>query len=138
MQAVDLFSNAGSKFFNTLKITFFRMLPRGAQINRVKGEINKGLLRPYGKMTRLEIDKANRIISLELALKGEKEGVQIKVSNYRLHQAEGPYPFFELGSLEVSREWLNTLLQTLVKTQSLPARIEVKDAFQMAIVKALL
>jgi len=138
MQAIDLFSDAGGKLFESVKIAFFRLLPRGAQIDRVKAEINRGPLRQYGKMTRLEIDKDSKTISLNLDLKGEREGIQIRVSNYQLHQADGQNPLFEPGTIEVSREWLNTLLKTLVKSNVLPERIEVKDPFQLAVVKSIL
>ena len=114
------------------------MLPRGAQIGKIRGEFNNGLLKQYGKITKLEIDKGNQTISLDLELKGEKECIQIKVASYRLHQAEGQNLFFEPGTIEVSREWLNTLLKTLVKTNVLPERIEIKDPFQLAVVKSLL
>jgi hypothetical protein len=138
MQAIDLFSDAGSKFFEAVKITFFRMLPRGAQIDKVRREINTGPLRHYGKMTKLEIDRDNKTISLDLDLKGEKESVQIKVSNYRLHHADGQNPVFEPGTVEASREWINTLIKELVTSKVLPERIEVKNAFQLAVVKAIL
>src|SRR5476651_532093 len=98
------FLNAGSGLADTIKIVFFRMLPRGAQIEKVRAEINSGLLKKYGKMTRLEIDKENKTISADLDLKGEKEGVQIRLSNYRLIQEDGKNPMFELGPIEVSRE----------------------------------
>jgi hypothetical protein len=62
---------------DTVKIVVFRMLPRGAQIEKVRAELNSGLLKKYGRMTGLEIDKENRIISAELELKGEKESVRI-------------------------------------------------------------
>ena len=55
MQFSDFF-NVGSGLADTVKIVLFRMLPRGAQIEKVRAEINSGLLKKYGKMTKLEID----------------------------------------------------------------------------------
>lgn len=138
MQAIDLFRDAGSKLFDAFKITFFRLLPRGAQISRVRLEINNGPLRRYGKMTRLEIDKEQKRISMDLDLKGEKEAIQIKISTYRLLPTDTQNQIFEPGTVEVSREWLNALLKSLVKSQILPERIEVKDPFQLAVLKSLL
>ena len=114
------------------------MLPRRAQIEKVRVEINNGLLKKYGKITRLEIDKENKVISTDLELKGENVNIQMKLSNYRLIQEEDKNPLFEAGTIEVSREWLNTLLQTLVKTGIIPEQIEVKNPLQQTVVKSLL
>ena len=119
MQFSDFFK-AGSDLADTVKIVFFRMLPRGAQIEKIRAEINSGLLKKYGKMTRLEIDKASKTINANLDLKGEKEGVRITLSNYRLIEEAGRNPLFEPGTIEVSREWLDTLLKTLVSDGRTP------------------
>jgi len=137
MQFSDFF-NAGSGLMDSVKIVFFRMLPRGAQIEKVRAEINSGLLKKYGKMTRLEIDKENKTISADLDLKGENECVQIRLSNYRLIQETGKNPLFEPGTIESSREWLNVLLQTLVKTSVIPEQIEVKNLLYQTVVKSIL
>ncbi|MEI7809472.1 MAG: hypothetical protein WCJ07_13415 [Verrucomicrobiota bacterium] len=137
MQPSDFF-NAGSGLMDTVQIVFFKMLPRGAQTEKVRAEINRGLLKVYGKMTRLEIDKDSKTISADLDLKGENEAVQIKLSNYRLIQEEGKHPIIEPGTMEVSREWLNALLKNLVKTGVVPERIEVKNPLHQAVVKTLL
>lgn len=114
------------------------MLPRGAQIQKVRAEINSGLLKKYGKMTRLEIDKVNKTISADLDLKGETEGVLVTLSNYRLILEEDKNPLFEPGTIEVSREWLDALLKTLVKTSVIPERMEVKNLLHQAVVKSIL
>ena len=137
MQFSDFF-NVGSGLADTLKIVVFGMLPRGAQIQKVRAELNNGLLKKYGKMTKLEIDKENKTINAIMDLKGEKESVQIKVSNYRLIQEQGKNSWFEPGTIEVSREWLNALLKTLVQTNVIPERMEVKNPLHQAVVKAIL
>ena len=136
MQFSDFF-NVGGDLMDTVKIVFFRMLPRGAQIQKVMAELNRGILKKYGKMTGLEIDKENRIISADLELKGEKEGVRITLKNYRLIQ-EGENPVFEPGKIEVSREWLDAVLKSLVKTNVIPGRMEVKNLLHQTVVKSLL
>ncbi|MEI8289073.1 MAG: hypothetical protein WCH99_06330 [Verrucomicrobiota bacterium] len=138
MQFLDFFNNAGSGLVDTVQIVFFRMLPRGAQIEKVRAEINHSFLKTYGRMTRLEIDKANRAINMNLDLKGETEGVRITFSNYRLIQEEGKNPIVEPGTIEVSREWLNALLKNLVKTSVIPEQIEIKNPLHQAVIKTLL
>lgn len=137
MQLTDFFK-AGSGLADTVKIVLFKMLPRAAQIEKVRGEINNGLLKKYGKMTRLEIDKENRTICANLDLKGEKEGVRITLTNYRLIQDEIKNPLFEPGTIEVSREWLSALVKTLVKTSVIPDRMEIKNLLHQAVVKSIL
>jgi hypothetical protein len=137
MQFSDFF-NVGSGLADTVKIVFFRMLPRGAQIEKVRAEINSGLLKKYGKMTKLEIDKENKTINVDLDLKGEKEGVRITLSNYRLIQEDGKNPVFEPGTIEVSRVWIDALLKTLAKTSVLPERMEVKNQLHQIVVKSIL
>jgi len=137
MQLSDLF-NAGSGLADMMKIVFFRMLPRGAQIEKVRAEINHGLLKKYGKITKLEIDKENNTIKADLDLKGEKEGIRLTLANYRLIQEGSGNPVFEPGTIEVSREWLNALLNTLAKTGIVPGRLEVKNLLHQTVLKAIL
>jgi hypothetical protein len=137
MQLSD-FLNVGSGLGETVKIVFFRMLPRGAQIQKVRTELNSGVLKKFGKMTKLEIDKANKTVCADLDLKGEKEGVQIKILNYRLLQEDGKNPVFELGAIEVSREWINALLKTLVAAHVIPERVEIKNLLHQTVVTSLL
>ena len=101
-------------------------------------EINSRLLKKYGRMTKLEVDKESKTIEAYLDLKGEKEGIRIRLSNYRLIQEEGKNPLFETGTIEVSREWLDALLKTLVKTGVIPERMEVKKLLHQAVIKTLL
>jgi hypothetical protein len=137
MQLSD-FLNAGNGLVDTVKIVLFKMMPRGAQIEKVRAEINRGLLKQYGKMTRLEIDKVNKTINADLDFKGEREVIRITLSNYRLIQEENKNPLFEPGAIEVSREWLNTLFDSLVKTSVIPNRIEVKNLLHQTVLKSLL
>jgi hypothetical protein len=132
------FLNVGGGLVDSLKIAIFRMLPRGAQIEKVRAEINRSLLKKYGKLTKLEIDKNNKTINADLDLKGDKEGVRITLSHYRLVQAADQNPRFEPGTIEVSREWLDAILKTLVKMSVIPERIEVKNLLHQAVVKSIL
>ena len=114
------------------------MLPRGAQIEKVRAEVNKGLLKKYGKLTKLEINSENKVIKADMELKGEKETVQITLSNYQIIEQEGAYPVIELGTIEVSREWLDALIKTLVQTNVIPRRIEIKNQLHQLVLESLL
>jgi hypothetical protein len=132
------FFNAASGLGDSFKTVFFRMLPRRAQIEKVRVEINNGLLKKYGKMTKLGVDNESKTITADLDLKGEKEGVRITLSNYRLIQEEGKNPVFEFGAIESSREWLDALLKMLIKSSVMPERVEIKNLLHKAVVKSLL
>ena len=138
MQLQDFFNAAGGGLADSVKIVFFKMLPRPAQIDKVRAEINRTLLKKYGRMTRLEIDRIQRTITVELDLKGEKASVQIRLTNYRLHEAAGQPPRFEPGTITASREWLDALLQTLAANGAIPDRLEIKNPLHQAVVKSLL
>jgi len=137
MQISD-FSKSGSGLMDTVQMVFFKMLPRGAQIEKVRAEINRSLLKPYGKISRLEIDRTKKIIRAELELKGETEPVRITVSNYRLIQEDGKNPLFETGLIEASREWLDALLKTLASRRFVPERMEIKNPLHQTVLKAIL
>jgi hypothetical protein len=138
MQLWDFFNTAGGGLADSVKIVLFKMLPRPAQSEKVRTEINRSLLKKYGRMTLLEIDRNQRTITADLDLKGEKESVQIRLANYRLREAAGQPPSFEPGTLMASREWLDALLKTLVSTGAIPHRLEIKNPLHQVVVKSLL
>lgn len=123
---------------DTFKSVFFKMLPRGAQIEKVRSEVNSGLLKKYGKLTNLEIDNKKKVITADLDLKGENETVRIVLANYRLVETEGKKTVIELGTIEVSRAWMNALVKTLVKSNAIPERMEVSNPLHQIVVKSLL
>ena len=138
VQIQDFFNAAGGGLMDSVKIVLFKILPRPAQIDKVRAEINRGLLKKYGRITRLEIDRPQRTITADLDLRGEKEPVQIRLASYRLHEAAGQLPRFEPGTVTASREWLDALLQTLVATGTIPDRLEIKNPLHQVVVKSLL
>jgi len=135
MQLNDLF-NSGGGLGDTVKVVLFRMLPRRAQIEKVRTEINGGLLKKYGKLTRLEIDQDHKTIKADLDLKGEKESVQI--TNYRIIQEANGNPVFAPGTIKTSREWLDAILKTLVESGVIPKQMELKNRLHQAVVKCIL
>jgi hypothetical protein len=137
MQLSDLIQ-AGNGLGDTFKSVFFKMLPRGAQIEKVRSEVNSGLLKKYGKLANLEIDNKKKVITADLDLKGENETVRIVLANYRLVETEGKKTVIELGTIEVSRAWMNALVKTLVKSNAIPERMEVSNPLHQIVVKSLL
>ena len=133
MRFNDLFGSAGNHLVETVKMVFFRMLPRAAQIQKVRQEINSGILRKYGKVTGLEIDKQNRVVRAALELKGETAVIEVTLADYRLDGAS-----FELGTVKVSREWLDVLAETLITKNVIPERIEVKNQLHRTVLETLL
>jgi hypothetical protein len=127
-----------SAWGDSVRKVLFGMLPQRAQIEKVRTEINHGLLKKYGRMTKLEVDKESKTINADLDLKGEKEGIRISLSNYRLLQDAGKNPVLEFGAIGASREWLDVLLKTLVQTSVIPERMEVKNLLHQTVVKSLL
>jgi len=66
-------------------------------------------VKPYGSMTKLEIDTVNKTVNLDLELKGEAEPIRVIVSNYKLVES-GNCTFIEVGDITASREWMNVVL----------------------------
>ena len=72
--------------------------------------LNSTWLQPYGTLTELDIDSAKRTLAFTLELKGESEPIQIRIKHYELIE-RGDETYLELGEIETSREWVNTLLR---------------------------
>ena len=66
-------------------------------------------LKPYGSMTKLEIDTTNKTVNIDLELKGETESIRVIVSNYKLVES-GNCTYLEVGNITASREWMNMVL----------------------------
>ena len=70
--------------------------------------LNQSVLKPYGALTRLKLDTANRTIEGELELKGETQAVKINVHAYELIEEDGG-PYLVIKGMSTSREWMTTL-----------------------------
>jgi hypothetical protein len=75
-----------------------------------KKALNSSYLEPYGTLTKLEIDSKNKSVSLALELKGESQPIEIRVKHYELVDHDNA-TYLEVGEIETSREWVNTLLR---------------------------
>jgi hypothetical protein len=72
--------------------------------------LNSSYLQPYGSLTQLDIDSNKKTLFLALELKGESQPIEIRVNHYELVERNSD-TFIELGEVETSREWVNTLLR---------------------------
>ena len=72
--------------------------------------LNSTLLQPYCSLTELDIDSKNQTLALTLELKGESQPLKILIKHYELVERENE-TYLELGEIETSREWVNTLLR---------------------------
>ncbi len=75
-----------------------------------RNTLNSSYLQPYGTLTKLEVDSHNKSLFLILDLKGESQLIEIRVKHYQLVDRNGD-TFLEVGEIETSREWVNTLLR---------------------------
>lgn len=86
------------------------------------------IIKPYGHMTTIQIDSAAKSIHIELDLHGEPAPLRIDVKSYTLSAVAGE-TFIELGEIETSREWINTLLGNFIKPGNkrfnVPAAVKV-------------
>ena len=87
--------------------------------------LNQSLLKPYGTLTRLKLDKAARSIDAELELKGEAQPVRIQVHEYQLREKEGAL-FLVIKSIDTSREWVTALARDFAVDREfkLPASVQ--------------
>ena len=107
------------------------LLPKVIIKGGVKIYLNNTILKPYGNMTKLEINKEKTTIDIELDLKGEDKPIHLKLVNYELSQ-EGPISRFNPGTPSASREWLSALLAANAKP------FTITDPTVQAIMKSLL
>ena len=86
--------------------------------------LNKSILAPYGKATRLSLNSAAKTVELELQLTGERELVRLQVTRYELTK-EGDNAYAIIREIQTSREWLTTLAgqHLLNRRLKLPSRV---------------
>ena len=85
-------------------------------------------LNSIGTMLKLEIDSIKKTIRTEIHLKGEAEPVTINVGRYELIEESGR-TFLELEGIDVSREWMQLLIDQLAKGR----RVEVPNLLKAAL-----
>lgn len=89
-------------------------------------------IRNYGHMTNLQIDSATRTIHFEILLKGETSPVTGS-AKYQ-PKLDGEKKLVEFTEIQTSREWINLLIQDLVKTRV----VELPEGIPTTVAKLLL
>jgi hypothetical protein len=84
--------------------------------------LNSTWLQPYGSLTELDIDSKNQTLALTLELKGESQPIQIRIKHYELIERDNE-TYIELGEIETSREWVNTLLRDHLNEKVIKPRL---------------
>jgi len=84
--------------------------------------LNSTWLQPYGSLTELDIDSKNQTLALTLELKGESQPIQIRIKHYELIERDNE-TYIELGEIENSREWVNTLLRDHLNEKVIKPRL---------------
>jgi hypothetical protein len=84
--------------------------PKDALISNVIKPLVQTKLNPYGNMTKLSINSADKSIHLSLDLKGESSPIEIHVRDYEVVR-DGGNNAIRLGAIETSREWMTQLIK---------------------------
>ena len=82
----------------------------------------------YGEIVSFSIDSNDKNIIAEVMLKGEKDTLTIKISQYSILDL-GNEKYFTFGDLHTSREWLTILIQEYLARFSPDRRIEIPDDY---------
>ena len=115
--------------------SFLRGLPGGQTLNSAKDRLlAKGAMthcnkhiEKYGTVLDLQLDTAQRALSVTLMLKGETSPVDIHVREYAFSTVEGKSVLvIEGDKIESSREWLTNLIRDHVgqKRLTVPDNLE--------------
>ena len=99
--------------------SFFRGLPGGEALNSAKDRMiamgakthcNKHI-EPYGTILDLQLNTAERSLSLTILLKGEETPVDIHVRDYAFSTEDGrSFVVIDGSKIDTSREWLTKLV----------------------------
>jgi hypothetical protein len=108
--------------------SFLRGLPGGQALNNAKDRLlakgakthcNK-LIEQYGTVLDLQLNTADRSLSLKLLLKGEETPIDIHVHDYTFSTAEGKSVLVIDGrKIDTSREWLTKLIHDRIGQKEL-------------------
>ena len=91
----------------------------------------------YGTVSELEIDTSNKIVSIELLLKGEKEAFKVTFINYEIRKKENE-TFVYIKEIKTEREWLDLLISRYIDSLLPQKRIKLPNNLVKNVVKLLL
>lgn len=84
--------------------------PKDALISSVIKPLVQTKLNPYGTMTKLNINSADKSVHISLDLKGESSPIEIHIRDYQITR-DGGKNAIRLGAIETSREWMTQLIE---------------------------
>jgi len=93
----------------------------------LKALINQRL-EPFGQVTDLEIDSAQRQARIVVMLKGESIPLEIRIDSYQLQAIESRW-FLSVHRVWTSREWVTAVLEKFVVGRQFP----VPEAARLAL-----
>lgn len=85
-------------------------------------------LTKIGRMINLKIDSKLKTVHVELELEGETEPIHVEIPKYSIIR-EGETTFIELTEIQVSREWMNVLVEKYLKEK----RFEIPSALKIVL-----
>lgn len=93
--------------------------------------ISKGLktfanivINDYGEISDFVANTKDKTITLNVLLKGEKEDIQITISNYSVIN-DNKHTYFQFDSIKTTREWLNILFEKKPSTVLKENKIQI-------------
>jgi len=81
----------------------------------------------YGEMLEISVDSQGKTVRVQALLKGETTPISISLERYEFVSENG-VTWLRFEGLSTSREWINTLLETVVTTDriAIPAGLATK------------
>lgn len=98
---------------------------------------NKFFIGEFGEVTSIKIDSENKVINIELDLAGEKEKIDVSILGYEIIE-KGGYSWLKFDELQISREWMNTLVNEVIIPKNYPDKLVKIDKSLGSLLKVLL
>ncbi len=92
----------------------FAVISKDGAVSKVLELALEPFLSRYGKLMSLKLDANNRIIDLEILLKGETLPISVRMTDYRMI-TDGDRHFVTCGKVSVSREWMKVVAEELLQ-----------------------
>jgi hypothetical protein len=94
--------------------------------------LNNFLIKDYGKILNLSINSKDKSVGLTVDLNGEKEPLNIKISNYRVFEKNGE-SFIKINGIETSRDWINRVASSYLSGKEFKVPDEFVKILNMVI-----
>ena len=83
-------------------------------VSKALKALSEQLLSRYGKLIDIRLDSNDRMVEIEILLKGESTPVSVRLEGYEIIP-EGQRHFITCREIHVSREWMKTLADDLLR-----------------------